>query len=84
MEIKATSALNYKTPSKRRIWDSLEEDDFEDYASFYLGEEFSEKNLKVHFDRIDKAFKQNQKEHNKFKEGQLELEDDLREASFAF
>ena len=39
MEAKAPAALRFKTPSKRRIRDTWEEDIFDTYSSIYRGEE---------------------------------------------
>ena len=56
---------------------------FDTYSSIYGEEEFSEDDLKVYFERIEEAFKQNQREHEKFKDCQLELEENIRDVLFA-
>ena len=82
-EEKAIVALEFKTPSKRRIRKTLEEDNQELYSTISVSDDLSEAVIKRHFEKIDGALLKNQEEHDKFRECQIELEDNLREASFA-
>ena len=77
------SAREYKTPLKRRVRDFLEEDDLEDYDAMEIKENLNWNNVKHYLSQIDKALKVNQAEHQKFRSGQIELEDNFREILYA-
>ena len=82
-EVKMESAKEYKTPLKRRVRESLEEDDLEEYDSLNIDDSLNLDKIKQYFDEIDKALKVNQAEHQKFRGCQIELEDNFREISYA-
>ena len=78
----ASKAASFKTPSKR-VRDPREDPFEEDYVYFMEPDEFSPNNIKDYFLKIDKAFRFNQKEHDRFRDINAELEDTLRETSYA-
>ena len=82
-ESKMESAKNYKTPSKRRIRESLEEDELKEYEALDVEESLNLDSIQEYFNKIDKALQVNHSEHQKFRNCQIELEDNFREISYA-
>ena len=82
-EVKMESARDYKTPLKRRVRESLEEDDVETYNPLNFDDPLDADKFNEHFSKIDKALRLNQEEHQKFRNCQIELEDNFREISYA-
>ena len=82
-ELKMEFAKDYKTPLKRRVRETLEEDDVVEYSKLDLDDKLTLDKAQEFFHEIDKALKTNQDEHQKFRDCQIELEDNFREISFA-
>ena len=82
-EFKMESAKNYKTPSKRRVRESLDEDELEHYDTLEVEDSLNWDRVKEYFDKIDKALQVNSFEHQKFRSCQIEIEDNFREISYA-
>ena len=59
------------------------EEDQDVYTSLLASDDMSPETIRMHQEKINSALLQNQLEHNKFQECQIELEDNLQEASFA-
>ena len=82
-ESKFESAMGYKTPHKRQVRESLEDDDLKGYASMGVEDTMDWELAKEYFNKINKALQVNQKEHEKIRNCQVELEDNFREILFA-
>ena len=65
-EITMESTRDYKTPLKRRVQESLEEEDVESYEPLNFEDYLDAGKLKDHFSKIDKALQINQEGHQKF------------------
>ena len=76
-ESKMKTARDYKTPLKRRVRESLEDDDLEDYEALEVEDSLNWDKVKHYFNKVDKALQANQSEHQKFRSCQIELEDNF-------
>ena len=71
-------AKHYETPARKRVRDTLEEEDAWEFTGFDL-----EANIDQKLAMTQMALLENQKDHSHFRDVHLELEDSVRDVSFA-
>ena len=82
-EWKSINAREFKTPAKRIVRETLEEDEVDRYMGLGPVEDFTLETEKDCILRIDKVLDQNQRKHNKFRGCHVKLEDNIKEISYA-
>ena len=82
-EWKYINAREFKTPAKRIVRETLEEDEVDRYIGLSPVEDFTLEMAKDCILRIDKVLDQNQHKHDKFRGFHVELEDNIKEISYA-
>ena len=80
-EDRATFALEFKTPSKRRVRESLEDKDQDICTCLQISNIITPGALKRHLEKIDGDLLRNQLEHDNFRDYHIKLEDNIREAA---
>ena len=72
-------AKDYKTPLKRRVRETLEDEDVEEFEKLNLDDKLPLDKAQELFNKIDRALQVNQEEHQKLRNCQIGLENNFWE-----